>query len=92
VKIRACFLCFILTLLMLLSSVGTCSSATSVLSKQLSEGENKYAQDICFLFIEPALNEALADFYDKPVLYSRQNVTIESIDRPDGAGTYNFIS
>lgn len=48
-------------------------------------------QKIVYSFLEPCIHEVLADYYQRPIRYSRRNVKVLSIERPNSGGTFYFL-
>lgn len=48
-------------------------------------------QKIVFAFLEPAIQEVLADYYPMPLQYDRRDIKITRIERPNGGGTFHFL-
>ena len=47
-------------------------------------------REIIYTFLEPCVEEVLADYYPPPIKYDRRDVKILSIERPNGRGTFYF--
>lgn len=62
-----------------------------VISKNNEPVAEGIYKEIIYLFLEPAIEEVLTDYYPRPLKYDRRNVKLTKIERPNGGGTFYFV-